>query len=126
MRRLLVTTTALMLLTSGGVATAQDDLDEPAAGAFTSAGTLSLARTDHTATLLPDGRVLIRGGEGLDPADLASTEVWDPSTSMFGPADELVEAIPEPIVEADIGRLPPQRHPATRWSCARHRRTRCR
>jgi hypothetical protein len=45
------------------------------------------ARSSHTATLLPDGRVLITGGwarEGTAP--LAEAELFDPTTSTFRPA----------------------------------------
>ncbi len=56
------------------------------------------------ATLLPDGRVLITGGEGLDPEDLSTAELWDPATVTFGPAEALARPRPEPIVETDTGR----------------------
>ena len=49
------------------------------AGTFSPTGSLAEPRVGHTATLLPDGRVLIVGG--LDDAfdALASAEVWEPS-----------------------------------------------
>src|ERR1051326_9330200 len=40
---------------------------------------MSVARRDHTATLLPDGTVLIAGGLDTNGAALASTEVYDRS-----------------------------------------------
>jgi hypothetical protein len=42
------------------------------------AGLLAEAREAHTATLLPDGRVLVIGGWGDGP--LASAEIWRPAT----------------------------------------------
>lgn len=50
--------------------------------------TLRVARTGHTATLLPDGRVLMLGGSRTDDvrdiADLIETvEIFDPSTMTF-------------------------------------------
>jgi hypothetical protein len=60
---------------------------------FTPAGSMSIARDFHTATLLPDGRVLVAGGAiwAHDPdceTALKSTEVFDPQTLSFtGTAD---------------------------------------
>jgi hypothetical protein len=47
-------------------------------GAFTPAGNMTRPRADHTATLLPDGSVLIAGGSS-DPA----VERYDPATGTF-------------------------------------------
>ena len=49
------------------------------------------AREDHTATLLPDGRVLIVGGKDGVGGERKSAEVWDPETASFGPAGSLAE-----------------------------------
>jgi len=54
------------------VATAQSS------GTFTATGPMTTPRSQHSATLLTDGRVLIVGG-----AFLASAEIYDPSTSAF-------------------------------------------
>jgi WD40 repeat protein len=62
----------------------------PAAGAFSPTGWLREAREDHTATRLPDGRVLVVAGGG-DGLALDSAEVWDPATGTFGPAGSLGE-----------------------------------
>jgi hypothetical protein len=54
-------------------------------GTFTMVSSMSTARADHTATLLPNGKVLIAGGS--DRRDIfqpvAGAELYDPSTGMF-------------------------------------------
>ena len=46
-------------------------------------------RQDHTATLLPDGRVLIAGG-GLRQGETEDTaETFDPETNLFTPAGNM-------------------------------------
>ena len=57
-------------------------------GAFTPTGTMAVARVSHTATLLPDGKVLIAGGTVYAPGNYRGTataraELYDPSTGTF-------------------------------------------
>jgi uncharacterized protein YjbI with pentapeptide repeats/N-acetylneuraminic acid mutarotase len=49
------------------------------------------ARTEHTATLLPSGQVLVAGGFGSDPSQsvLASTELYNPVTGQWTLTDAL-------------------------------------
>ena len=54
------------------------------AGTFTPTGSMTTARTEYTATLLPNGKVLIAGGYYFSAlAELASAELYDPSTGVF-------------------------------------------
>jgi hypothetical protein len=61
---------------------ASAEIYDPAAGAFTAAGTMTAARAGHTATLLPDGRVLLAGGYNSS-GPVGSAELYDPSSGSF-------------------------------------------
>ena len=49
---------------------------------FIATGSMSAARSHHTATLLQDGKVLVAGGEGVGTR-LNTAELYDPSTGLF-------------------------------------------
>ena len=52
---------------------------DPSTGKFTPTGPMTIARGGHTATLLPDGTVLIAGGaEGMTGSALSSAELYRP------------------------------------------------
>ena len=73
-------------LGSATVATAQTG------GTFAPTGNLIAARSQHSATLLPDGRVLIAGGGAGNASILTSAEIYDPGTGTFRAAASMTAA----------------------------------
>jgi hypothetical protein len=67
------------------------EIYDPDTGTFRAAASMTVARRMHTATLLPDDRVLIVGGYGAGGA-LASAELFDPGTGTFTPTGSLNSA----------------------------------
>lgn len=61
---------------------------DPATGTWTNAGALNTAREWHTATLLPNGKVLIAGGgRGSDTPALSSAELYDSPPGKVAPVN---------------------------------------
>jgi hypothetical protein len=69
-------------LTEGGISDTAEVFD-PAGGAFVPAGTMTAARAYDAAVLMPNGKVLIAGGQGPADALLASAEIFDPVEETF-------------------------------------------
>ncbi|MDQ6911904.1 MAG: hypothetical protein M3128_03410 [Verrucomicrobiota bacterium] len=68
------------------------ELYDPATETWTRTGDLQVPRGQHTASLLPDGSVLIVGGEKGDSQALASTERYDPTTETWTLSGSLITA----------------------------------
>jgi hypothetical protein len=52
-------------------------------GVFSNTGSLNTERYNHTATLLPNGKVLVAGGVGTNGNSLASAELYDPASGTW-------------------------------------------
>jgi WD40 repeat protein len=61
----------------------------PHDAALTPASNMTIARAAHTATLLPNGKVLIAGGMQRSEAFSNSAELYDPATGTFAAASSM-------------------------------------
>jgi len=88
------------------------ELYDPATGTFRATSAMRAPRAGHAAIPLPDGKILIAGGTSARCSnsgcahDLASTEVYDPSTGRFsaGPNMTLPRApvVAAPLLNGDV------------------------
>lgn len=78
----------------GGAAPSPAEIFNPANDTW-SASPGATERVHHTATLLPDGRVLIVGGEDLQSGGATSradSEIYDPGTNSWSPAGSMASS----------------------------------
>ncbi|CAF5144867.1 unnamed protein product, partial [Rotaria sp. Silwood1] len=60
---------------------ASTELYDPSTESWTMIGTMSTARSYHTASILANGTVLITGGETIEPIE--TSELYDPTIGLW-------------------------------------------
>ena len=74
---------------TGNVASGGQPADAGDIGSINPSRNMTIKRAAHTATLLPDGKVLVAGGFTGDDSSLSSAEVFDPTTNVFAPVGNM-------------------------------------
>ncbi|WP_434384274.1 Kelch repeat-containing protein [Melittangium boletus] len=73
----------------GGTPLTSAELYDPTTDTWSEVGPLAEGRVHHSATLLPDGRVLVVGGQGADDQSLATAEIFAAEAGTFTSAGTL-------------------------------------
>ena len=82
---------SILLVLSGSILTLSEAADTPAASArWLPVAPMSIPRSLHTATLLPNGKVLVAGGLSTGTVE-ASAEIYDPATGTWEAANSMSE-----------------------------------
>jgi hypothetical protein len=76
--KILITGGLTDFVNSTFVVSSTAEIFDPATGTFSNTDQMGMARSEHTATLLPDGTVLVAGGGN------PTAEIYDPAASSFG------------------------------------------
>lgn len=81
------------ILVAGGISLASKDgqlakceLYDPLTRTFSPAAAMAVHRASHTATLLPNGKVLVAGGVSLGSVKTLQAELYDPATDSWSGA----------------------------------------
>lgn len=82
----------LVLLTSLAIGFAPSTVLAQTSGTWAITGSLNTGRLGHTATLLPNGEVLVAGGESSGGTILASAELYNPATGKWTTTGNMANA----------------------------------
>src|SRR4030095_10868615 len=72
-----------VLVAGGSSQDPRAELYDPATGTWNYTGSLNTNRAGQSATLLPNGKVLVAGGNSSDQQSLNSAELYDPATGTW-------------------------------------------
>ncbi|PYK36898.1 MAG: hypothetical protein DME60_13250 [Verrucomicrobia bacterium] len=88
-----------------GVPTETAELYDPASGTWQTTSSLATARAYHTATLLPNGKVLVATGYGIGGAYTPSAELYDVGLGFSSDWQPVIERAPRRLISGNPLRL---------------------